>query len=208
MKSLNLYIITAIGIGVIVTFGAIVLLSPHTFNLSQNYQSSSENTPPSMLSLSVSVNSTEIKTGRGIAMDIALGNTSPNTLVINPRHNWPIRIWSMGPCLFHLPFGMALLEGNYSIENMTEGEHLLLYPSGVYMCKTIGIVDYVFQPSSNKAIIETYNSTNYQVAMQYHLAFNGFYDDKIFQPLTPGVYTIVGADEWGHIVINHFTVIN
>lgn len=194
------------GIGAIVTIGIIALFSPHMFNLPQ--QSSSENTPPSVLSLAVSVNSTEIKAGNGIAMDIALANTSPDTLTLIPQHNWPVKQWSIKPCLFHLPFGMALFQGDYSIENMTDGKRLPLYQSGVYMCKTIGIVDYVFEPSSNKATIETYNSTNYQVTLQSHIAFNGFYQGQKFQPLTPGVYTIVGDDEWGHVSINHFTVTN
>jgi hypothetical protein len=207
MKSLNLYIITAIGIGVIVTFGAIVSFS-HIFNPSQNYQPISANTPQSMLSLNVSVNSTQIKAGQGVAMDIVLANTSPNVLTLRPQHNWPVRQWSILPCLFHLPFGMALFEGNYSVENMTEGKRLPFYQTGVYMCKTIGIVDYVFQPSSNKAVIETYNSTNYQVPMQYHVAFDGYYQGQKFQTLMPGVYTLIGDDEWGHLSINHFTVTN
>ncbi|MFZ1077361.1 MAG: hypothetical protein WAN47_08040 [Nitrosotalea sp.] len=207
MKSLTLYIIMAISIGVIVTFGAIVSFS-HIFNPSQPYQPISENTPPSMLSLDVSVNSTQIKAGQGIAMDIVLDNTSPNVLTLRPQHNWPVKQWSILPCLFHLPFGMALFEGNYSVENMTEGKRLAFYKSGVYMCKTIGIVDYVFQPSSNQAVIETYNSTNYQVPMQYHVAFDGYYNGQKFQTLMPGVYTLVGDDEWGHLSINHFTVTN
>lgn len=206
MKSVNLYIITAIGIGAIVAFGAIALFSPHTFNLNQNHQQNSAITPPSALSLDVTVNATQIKAGQGIAMDIVLTNTSPNPLTISTQHNWPVRQWSILPCLFHLPFGMALFAGNYSVDNMTEGKRLPFYQTGVYMCKTIGIVDYVFQPSSNKAVIETFNSTNYQVPMQYHIAFDGYYQDKKFQTLTPGVYTLVGDDEWGHFSINHFTV--
>ncbi|MGI0102377.1 MAG: hypothetical protein ACREA7_07265 [Nitrosotalea sp.] len=205
MKSLHLYIIMAIGVAAIVTLGATISLSPHTFNLNHNYQSNSTDTQSSMLSLSVSVNSTEIKVGQGIAMDIALDNTSPNTLVLNPQHNWPLRKWSMGPCLFHLPFGMALLQGNYSIDNMTEGERLPLYPSGVYMCRTIDIDHFIFQPSSNKATIEI-NDTNYPVTMQYNLAFNGFYQGQKFQPFTQGMYTVIGEDRWGHVSIHHFMV--
>ncbi|MGI0087912.1 MAG: hypothetical protein ACREBI_08120 [Nitrosotalea sp.] len=205
MKSLHLYIIMAIGIGAIVTFGVIVSLSPNAFNLNHNYQSNSTNTSSSMLSFSVSVNSTEIKAGQGIAMDIVLDNTSPNSLVLNPQHDWPLKKWSMGPCLFHLPFGVALFRGNYSIDNMTEGERLPLYPSGVYMCRTINIGHFIFQPSSNKATIEI-NGTNYPITTQYNLAFNGFYQGQKFQSFTQGTYTVIGEDRWGQISINHFTV--
>lgn len=205
MKSLHIYIVVAICIGVIVTIGVIASLSPNTFKLSNNPQSNFTNTSPSMLSFSASVNSTEIKAGKGIAMDISLQNTSPNTLVLSPEHDWPLKKWSMGPCLFHLPFGVALFQGNYSIDNMTEGQRLALYPSGVYMCRTIDIGDFIFQPSSNKATIEI-NGTNYPITTQYRLAFNGFYQGQIFKPLTQGAYTLIGEDRWGHISINHFTV--
>jgi hypothetical protein len=88
---------------------------------------------------------------------------------------------------------MALFRGNYSIDNMTEGKRLALYPSGVYMCRTIDIDSFVFQPSSNKTTIEI-NDTEYPITTQYHLAFNGFYQGQKFQPFTQGVYTVVGED--------------
>lgn len=203
MKTLHISIIVAAGVGVAAALGALVFLSPHMFQFNQ--QSNTDNAE-SQLALAVSINSTEIKVGQVMGMDISLTNTSPNTLVVNSQHNWPLRQWSMGPCLFHLPFGMALFQGDYTVENMTEGQRLPLYPKGVYMCKTIGIIDYVFEPSSAKATVETYNSTNYPVTMQYHVSFNGFYDGQKFQPFAPGVYTVVGDDQWGHVLVNHFTV--
>ncbi len=210
MKTLYLLIIIAAGVGAIVTFGAITLFSPHSFNSVPN----EENEEPQMenaesqLAFAASINSTQIKTGQSMGMDISLANTSPNKLVVNRDHDWPLRKWSLGPCVFHLPFGMALMKGYYTTENMTQGQRLPLYPRGVYMCKTIGIVDFVFEPSSTKATIETYNSTSYAVNMQYHIGFNGFYQDQTFQPLTEGTYTVIGEDQWNHISINHFTVNN
>ncbi len=203
MRTLTLSIIIGAGVAVAITFGAIALLTPHMFQFNQQ---SSTSEAASQLVFAMSLNSTQITRGQSMGMDLSLANNSPNTLVINPEHNWPLRKWSMGPCLFHLPFGMALLQGDYTIQNMTEGQHLPLYPAGLYVCKTIGIVDFVFQPSSTKATIETYNSTNYPVTMQYHLSFNGYYDGQKFQSFLPGVYTVVGDDQWGHISISHFTV--
>lgn len=203
MKSLTLSIITAAGIGAAVTFGIVLMFTLHSFNTAQT---NTENYPESMLQLNVSVNSTQVKPGQNVGMDISLVNTATHTLTINLEHNWPLKKWSLLPCLFHLPFGMALLQGNYTIDNMTQGNRLPLYPRGIYLCKTIGIVDYVFEPSSTQATVETYNSTNYPVSMQYHITFNGYYQNQRFQPLEPGVYTIVGDDEWGHVLVNHFTV--
>ncbi len=205
MKPLNLSVITAVGIGAVVTLGVVLMLSMHSLNTTQ---SNTGNYPQSMLALNVSLNSTQLSTGQGIGMDISLVNTATHTLTINPEHDWPLKKWSLMPCLFHLPFGIALLQGDYTTDNMTQGNKLPLYQSGIYMCRTIGIVDYVFEPSSSQATIETYNSTSYPVTMQYHVAFNGYYQNQKFQPLTPGVYTLVGDDEWGHLSVNHFTVTN
>ncbi len=72
---------------------------------------------------------------------------------------------------------MALFRGNYSIDNMTDGKRLALYPHDVYMCRTIDIDRFVFQPSSNKATIEI-NDTRYPITTQYYLAFNGFIKDR------------------------------
>ncbi|MGI0047396.1 MAG: hypothetical protein ACREBB_09460 [Nitrosotalea sp.] len=205
MKPLHLSIITAAGIGSVVTLGIVLMFTMHSFN---TVQPNTANYPESMLLLNVSMNSTQLRTGQGIGMDISLANTATHALTINPEHNWPLKKWSLLPCLFHLPFGMALLQGDYTVDNMTQGNKLPLYHSGIYLCKTIGIVDYVFEPSSTQATIETYNATNYPVTMQYHVAFNGYYQNHRFQPLVPGVYTVVGDDEWGHISVNHFTVTN
>ncbi|MDE1763420.1 MAG: hypothetical protein KGH88_04140 [Thaumarchaeota archaeon] len=203
MKTLHLSIIIAAGMGVAAVFGGIILFSPHMFSFgSQNTSDGSQ------LAFAVSINSTRIKTGQSMGMDISLTNPSSTTLVVNPQHNWPLKKWSIGPCLFHLPFGMTLMQGDYTLDNMSQGQRLQLYQSGVYMCKTIGIVDYVFEPSSSKATIETYNSTNYPVNMQYHIGFNGYYEGQKFRPLTEGIYTVIGEDRWGHILVNHFTVNN
>ena len=203
MKTLRLLILVGAGAASASVFGMAALLFPQLFHF--GYHEGTENSG-SQLALAMSINSTSIRPGQVMGVDISLANTSPDKLVVDPQHNWPLRKWSMGPCLFHMPFGMALMPGNYSVENMTEGQRLPLYPSGVYVCKTIGIVDFVFEPSSSKATVETYNSTKYPVTMQYHVAFNGFYDGKEFHPLDAGAYTVVGEDQWGHVVLHHFTV--
>lgn len=203
MKTLHLSVIIGGVIAAIIAAGVITLLTPHIF---ESNQQSGINQDASQLALAMSLNSTEIRPGQSMGMDISLANTSPNTVVLDLQHNWPLRKWSMGPCVFHLPFGMALLQGDYTAQNMTEGQRLTLYPRGVYMCRTIGITDFVFEPSGTSATIETYNSTNYHVTMQYHISFNGYYEGQKFQPFVPGEYTVVGDTMWGHLQIRHFTV--
>ncbi|MDE1863519.1 MAG: hypothetical protein KGI33_11495 [Thaumarchaeota archaeon] len=202
MKTLHLSIIIGAAVAAAAA-GGLVFLAGHSLQTEQ--ESSTEDESESALVLDLSLNSTDIRPGQEMGMDISLTNTSPKTLVLDPDHNWPLRKWSMGPCLFHLPFGMALMKGNYGANNMTDGQRLTLYPRGVYLCKPVGISGFVFDPSSSTGIIETHNSTR-QATMKYHVAFNGYYEGQRFVPLGPGIYTVVGDDQWGHVVVRHFSV--
>ncbi len=201
MRQSRLFILVGMAAAAAVSVGAIALLSG-TFHQGPLSEKEAE----SGLVLAMSLNSSEIKSGQTMGMDISLTNTSPDTVTVTPQHNWPVRKWSLGPCLFHLPFGMALMQGDYTLQNMTDAQRLTLYPRGVYVCRAIGIVDFVFEPSGTRATIETHNSTNIPVNMQYHISFNGYYDGKNFRPLTAGTYTVVGEDQWGHAILRHFVV--
>lgn len=202
MKRQHLLITVGAAVVAAAAFGSAALVL-HPFQAGQQYSTA----PDSQVALAMTLNSSEIRTGQTMGMDISLTNTSPGTLALAPEHNWPLRKWSMGPCLFHLPFGMALMQGNYALQNMTDGQRLTLYPRGVYMCRGIEITGFVFEPSSTRATIETSNST-IPVNMQYRVAFNGYYDGQTFKPLEEGLYTVAAEDQWGHIILRHFTVGN
>jgi hypothetical protein len=50
--------------------------------------------------------------------------------------------------------------------------------------------------------------------MQYELTINGYWPDDSFSSnsqltnFSPGVYTVVGGDEWGNLIVLHFMVAN
>jgi hypothetical protein len=39
------------------------------------------------------------------------------------------------------------------------------------------------------------------------MVFSGYYVGGSFKSFDPGVYTVVGGDEWGGIVLLHFVVL-
>ncbi|MDE1764542.1 MAG: hypothetical protein KGH88_09940, partial [Thaumarchaeota archaeon] len=142
-----------------------------------------------------------------LGIDITLDNTSPNMLVKDSKNTWPVKGLNMGPCELD-PVGIAIYEGNYSLENVAVARPLQLYQNGTYMCPMLVTVDgYVFEPSSDKAITETPNG-NSTGEMKYHATFDGFYSARGFEQPPAGTYTVVGGDEWGHVAIQHFTVTN
>lgn len=165
----------------------------------------------SFIKLFLTTNSTIIKKGQAIGVDIWISNTSGNKLVINYDDNWSWKRLTLHPCVVGMPFGVALLEGNYSLQNLTAAKQLSLYQNGTYYCpmeRYDQVNAYAFEPFSYNTTLET-PAGNFPSDIRYDLSVNGFYGPtNDFQALADGEYTIVAGDEWGHIVLQHFTVSN
>jgi hypothetical protein len=75
------------------------------------------------------------------------------------------------------------------------------------------INEYVFQPSSDVATIFQSSGTNPVSTenMNAEVQTNGYWmasQNLNEYNFTPGVYTVVAGDEWGALVVLHFTVTN
>ena len=124
----------------------------------------------------------------------------------------------MSPCgTLNYTFGIAVFQGNYTTSNFSTGTPLTLYdPHVARLCPTIyGITSYSFESSSDMAaVIEGSNPspTNSTQQMKYDLTINGYWPDDNFSSnsqltgFAPGLYTVVAGDEWGAVVVVHFTV--
>lgn len=172
------------------------------------YDSTNSTNDTDLAKLFLTTNSTFIKQGQTIEIDLKLVNTSNKTLIANYENNLIPNHFGLAPCDVEMPIGIKILYGNYDINNMTEGEHLLLY-HGVYHCQVeYNIKRYDFEPSSDKVLFETIGGINNSFETSKHLSFTGYYDRDKFQTFASGVYTIIGSDEWKHVEIIHFRVTN
>src|SRR6185312_9452306 len=108
------------------------------------------------------------------------------------------------------PVGVSILSGYYTEVNMTERKQLSLYDNNIncpyVLYKVIG---YQFEPSGNKILSCSSNTNNSCIdnEMKYQISFRGYWSDSL-HPFDIGTYTIIGADEWRHVAIEHFVVIN
>ncbi len=172
------------------------------------YDSTNSTVSTSFLNLSLSTNTTNLKIGEAIKIDVKLNNTSSKVLIVNHSDNWPLKGLGLKPCDYDMPFGIAILRGNYFQNNMTESKPLLLYQSGTYHCPAIfSIKSYVFQPITDMAMFED-GTMNNSYELIRHFSFYGYFVGDQFQQFSSGTYTIIGGDEWGHVVIRHFVVGN
>jgi len=168
------------------------------------------------LSLTLSLNSTTYHPGEQISVTINEKNILAVENNIHGADRWPVQGLRLGPCRTVYPFGISILQGYYDAKNVAAIAPLQLFdPNAMYSCPAILAAvyyDFDFQPWSDVATIYLDNFEPYSINMIATVTSAGFWTVThghptwIFSNFTPGIYTIVGGDEWGALVILHFTI--
>ncbi|MGI0066334.1 MAG: hypothetical protein ACREAT_06210, partial [Nitrosotalea sp.] len=169
---------------------------------------------PSALKISMSTDSDIINPGQAIRIIISVNNTLGNSVDIISGNNWLDPNVVTEPCSTE-EYGVAILDGFYDFSNVTQGKNLDLFNYDLN-CPSIQktAMAYEFQPQSGnvttvqcKPIVGT-KCPDGPRQMGQDYTFRGYYDNGNVQPFKPGMYTVAGADEWGHVAIEHFVVSN
>jgi len=166
------------------------------------------------LSLTLSLNSTTYHPGEQISVTVDEKNILAIENNIHVANRWSVQGLSLGPCgTLNYPFGISILQGYYDAKSVVAITPLQLFdPNATYSCPAMGgIVSYDFQPGSDIAAIYTsYDSEPWSMNMTTKVTSAGFWTgsrpNATFSNFTPGIYTVVGGDEWGALVILHFTI--
>jgi hypothetical protein len=165
------------------------------------------------LNLTLSLDSTTYYPGEQISITIEERNTLATDNNIHVSDGWSVQGLNLGPCDTIYPFGISILQGYYDAEGVVAITPLQLFdPNVVPPCAPIlPAVFYDFQPWSDVAAIYTgYDSEPSSIDMIANVTPAGFWTgsppNASFSNFSPGIYTVVGGDEWGALVILHFTV--
>jgi hypothetical protein len=168
------------------------------------------------LRLSLSLDATTYKVGQEITITIDEQNTRSTANNIAATQNWPLAKLAVGPCgTLNYPFGMAVYKGYFSSDDVVAAAPVTLYdPGATYHCPLIlaGITAYNFKASSDTADIIgacTPNLCIPDMAMQTGIPVKGYWTTGShvnFNNFDPGIYTVAGGDEWGNLVVLHFTI--
>ena len=169
------------------------------------------------LSLSLSLDSKTYQSGQQVGIYIDEKNTLSKTNTITTSAKWPVSGLGVGPCgPLNYPFGVAVFQGNYSAADISTATPLQIYEPGIYHCPDIlaDISSYVFQPlSDTAAVFQMSESTaGFTAGMnaEFEPAPTGYWASNnvgaAFTNFEPGTYTVVAGDEWGALVVVHFTV--
>jgi len=173
------------------------------------------------LVLSLSLNSTTFQPGQEVSVVIDEQNTLPTENNVSASNSWPLDGLSVGQSCedFNYPIGVAISQGYYASSNVSSATPLQLYnPGNVTSCGAMPAVStYSFAPLSDTANVwcigPGFNSnpclTDFKVSSE--ITVTGYWNwthgqEPTLGNFTPGVYTVVGGDEWGALAVLHFIV--
>jgi hypothetical protein len=184
------------------------------------------------LDLVLALNSTTLKIGQKLQVDISLFNALPSAISMAASQDWPFRgvpvaLWpacySTG-LIFDTPAYAVLFKGNHTLQGVQSAANTTI----TFMCMEAAGVDHVvFEPDSSQAYLTGSgfgpDPGPYQLSLNF--TTNGYWDllnnsnqvnppvigqqsptPPIATPFVPGVYTIAVSDEWGQVAVLHFTV--
>lgn len=168
-------------------------------------ESANQDKTSSPLQLFLSIDSEYENPGGPVTIDVGLNNTGSVPLTLAKSDNWPRNDLSSGLCS-NLPFGMSILKGYYTEQNMSSAKSLVIYDTVPCPLPT-PIKSYTFESLNSKATQECDSlfSCPSLTDMKAHLVIPDFMYNGQHHSFDVGKYTIVGGDEWGHVVIRHFT---
>ncbi|NHH97165.1 hypothetical protein DYY66_1666 [Candidatus Nitrosotalea sp. FS] len=180
-----------------------IIIPPLNDTNSAKPKATSEN-KNSSLQLFLSIDSEYENPAEPINIDIGLDNTGSVPLTLAKSDNWPRIDMSSGLCSY-LPFGISIMKGYYTEQNMSSAKSLVIYENVPCPAPSL-IKSYTFEPSSSKATQEcdTLFTCPGLTDMKAHLVIPDFMYNDQHHSFDVGNYTLVGGDEWGHVVIQHF----
>ena len=153
-----------------------------------------------------------------MTINISIINPTAHTVTIDAAQDWPINGTALGPCgTGGLPMGIAVYDGYYTGSNITAaGTPLAVFEPGVYACISVYVRSFVFSPYGASSTQRSGTNGSFHVgsySLSYHFVLSGFWvgqgnssSPAVLEPFQPGPYTVVGANEWGQLVLLHFRI--
>jgi hypothetical protein len=159
------------------------------------------------LRLTLQISSASVGQGGSVTINVTETNTNDSPLNKSASNGWAVSGLRMSECYSSVyPFGVAVYEGHYTGQNVSEAKPLNLYPLVPCPLLIRYISGYYFQPSSDMAVVLPGSGPG--MAMASGLSAKGNYTaGSSLTYFAPGEYTVVAGDEWGSLAFLYFTVV-
>ena len=161
------------------------------------------------LQLRMSVNAVILTSGEPLQINVSEYNTLPMYNNVAAATNWGVNGLTIGACpnINVLPFGVAVFQGHYDAQNISQGTPLVLFEAVPCVQLIRLITGYDFLPDSNNAAIMPGGDLSSPTPMSATETVKGTYSKGIqLTPLTSGMYTVVAGDEWGTLEFIYINV--
>jgi hypothetical protein len=166
------------------------------------------------LSLLLAMDRTTYQLGQSVSIIVDEKNLLSTTNDIPAADNLPPEFRSGFPDDPSFPLGLAVLRGNYTGANYSTATPLIIFnPGEIYNGTTAAApTAYSFSPFIDVAILngDNYDSSD-AIGLHIEISVNGYWpnnESASSNNFEPGIYTIIAGDEWGTLVVLHFTVAN
>ena len=170
---------------------------------------------PQNLQLRLSVNASSTGGSHGnatVSIRVDEYNTLATANNVSKATQWGLGGLSLGACGTQIyPFGVALYSGMYTAANVSKAQPLQIYP--IVACPMLIrlITAYLFQPTSDLAVVLPSGPNATATLMSANVTATAVYTvvgapSSSPSHLGPGTYTVAAGDEWGSVVVIHFTI--
>ena len=161
------------------------------------------------LQLRVSLNTTALTPREALQINVSEYNTLSTDNNVLIATNWGVNGLTIGACpnINVLPFGVAIFQGNYNANNISQGTPLELFAAVPCAQLMRLITGYDFLPVSSNAAIMPGGDLKLPTSMSATETVNGTYMQGFqLTSFAAGMYTVVAGDEWGDLEFLYFTV--
>ena len=169
---------------------------------------------PQNLRLGLTLNSSELHPGEYVTMNASLTNTLSTSNNVTDAYQWLIKGLDVGYACLQYPFGVGVIKGYYTTQNVSTGTLLDMFKPGPPIECPVNHVQYFdFQPGSDIVVVNQFNE---KLQMNVTVTIGGYWTGywnpqsglppPTFHRFENGIYTVVAADEWGNILLLYFSV--
>jgi len=163
-------------------------------------------TSPDGLRLSLQISGSQIQQGGSVTINVTETNTNAEPLNESAKTAWAVQGLRMNACYDSVyPFGVAVYQGRYAMDNLSSASRLNLYPFEPCPLLIRYISGYYFQPVSDMAQVLPGSGSSLPMAAGV-VASGNYTSGSSRTNFAPGVYTVAAGDEWGSLIFLYFAV--
>jgi hypothetical protein len=195
-------------IAIVLVIFAAIFVPPVLNPLHEQFSREASTTSLHDFALNLELNTTRTVSGDFIAFTIWINNTSRQVNNVTAANSWPAtNLTTISSCEPALPISLGVMKGYFTTDNFSLGSIFPLQHTSPPCLVETGaqappLSYFLFQPYGPIALVRVSGSI-IQLNVTTTIPSNGYIVGGNTVPFS-GVFTAVGADEWGDVVLTHF----